>query len=170
MANNITNPIKGSRLPTGLNVMGVYQLRNVVNGKLYIGSSTMLRKRRNRHFDQLRHGKHHSIYLQRSYNRYGFDKIVFEILEIIEDQSILIQREQYYIDQFKPKYNMCKKAESTTGFKMSAKTRKKMSKSHTGLHRSFEHRKALSKALIGHVISIETRQKLIDAWKRRKAI
>lgn len=37
---------------------GIYQIRTLVNGKIYVGSSVNLRARRNRHFSNLRRNEH----------------------------------------------------------------------------------------------------------------
>jgi hypothetical protein len=51
----------------------------------------------------------------------GHSKFNLEILEYCSKKD-LINREQYYIDLLKPKYNICKTAGSMLGFKHSAKT------------------------------------------------
>ena len=58
--------------------------------------------------------------------KYGYAAFRLEILEYCDDK-ILLQREQYYIDKLKPKYNILKIAGSSLGFKHSIKTRKQMS-------------------------------------------
>ena len=58
---------------------GVYQIRNTVNGKVYIGSAKHFNKRKSQHFHYLKTNKHHSQKLQRSYNKYGIQNFVFEI-------------------------------------------------------------------------------------------
>ena len=76
---------------------GIYQIRNLVNGKVYVGSAVNLQHRRREHRSDLRNGTHHSIKLQRAYNKYGESSFAFEILEYVEDRNQLIEREQYYI-------------------------------------------------------------------------
>jgi len=56
---------------------------------------------------------------------YGFDKFSLEILEYC-DPKFCIQREQYYIDLFKPEYNILPTAGSNLGFKHSEETLNKM--------------------------------------------
>lgn len=76
---------------------GIYQIRNLVNGKVYVGSTVNLHRRALAHFNKLQHHNHHSIKLQRAYNKYGLDKLTFEVLEYVEEENLL-EREQYYID------------------------------------------------------------------------
>lgn len=93
---------------------GIYEIRNKVNNNIYIGSAVSLFDRKNLHFSQLKRGIHHSIILQRAYNKYGKNNLVFKIIEEC-DITILIEREQYYIDTLNPLYNVCKIAGSSTG-------------------------------------------------------
>lgn len=72
----------------------------------YVGSTKNFRKRKNVHLNQLRHNKHHNRFLQNCYNKYGEDSLVFSIIEEIDDQSILLEREQYHIDATKPDMNI----------------------------------------------------------------
>ena len=73
---------------------GIYRIVNKVNGKYYIGSSIDIEKRYKRHINELRQGKHHSILLQRAYNKYGEVEFELEILEIINDANLVKVREQ----------------------------------------------------------------------------
>ena len=52
---------------------------------------------------------------------HGYENFNLEILEYC-DKSILIEREQYYIDLIKPEYNILTKAGSSLGFKHSPET------------------------------------------------
>jgi group I intron endonuclease len=40
---------------------GIYKIVNIVNDKIYIGSSSALTSRNKEHFKNLEKGKHHSI-------------------------------------------------------------------------------------------------------------
>lgn len=80
----------------------IYRIRNISNNKIYIGSAVNARVRRNRHVADLRKGIHHSLLLQRSWNKHGEDNFVFEILEEVIDKNKLLEREQYYINEFNP--------------------------------------------------------------------
>jgi group I intron endonuclease len=52
-------------------------------------------------------------------------KFSLEILEYCKPEDA-IKREQYYLDFFKPEYNILKKAGSTLGYKHTEETRLKM--------------------------------------------
>lgn len=112
---------------------GIYVIQNLVNDKMYIGSSINTRKRKNRHFSELKRGVHKNRKLQSSYNKYGKDNFSFRQLETVEDKSSLIEREQYYIDTLKPELNINLVANSSLGVKRSEDTKEKVRQANLGL-------------------------------------
>ena len=109
---------------------GVYQIKNIVNNKIYIGSSKNIKKRFGNHKWSLRKLRHDNILLQNSWNKYGENVFEFSILEVCEIH-ILIEREQYYLDLHKPfdrmvGYNLCPIAYSTSGYKYSEESKEKI--------------------------------------------
>lgn len=111
---------------------GVYQIKNIVNGKRYIGSSSDLQARRRYHFGRLRRGVHSNAYLQHSFDKYGEKAFVFEILEFVEIDKLLIS-EQKLLDT-NPEYNLVMIAGPMfrLGSKNSPEHRAKISKALTG--------------------------------------
>src|ERR1700675_1839406 len=92
---------------------GIYKITNIVNGKFYIGSSKKIEERWAWHKQYL-NGKYHiNPKLQHSWNFHGEDKFIFEIIEEVEPNEILLlEKEQYYLDLLKPHerevgYNIC---------------------------------------------------------------
>lgn len=82
------------------NQCGVYVIRNIENGKMYIGStSNSFRKRWETHRKRLRENKHHSAHLQSSYNKYGKDCFEFQIIEVTSPDKAR-ERESYYISLY----------------------------------------------------------------------
>ena len=79
--------------------MGIYQIRNLVNNKIYIGSTEDLFYRLGRHLSHLNRKKHENSYLQRAWSKYGQDNFVFEILQFEEDKVNLRESEQRYLDE-----------------------------------------------------------------------
>ena len=59
---------------------GIYKIENLINGKIYIGSSVDLLGRKNAHFSQLNRNIHGNKKLQNSFNKYGKDNFNFKIL------------------------------------------------------------------------------------------
>ncbi|TLN02287.1 DUF2087 domain-containing protein, partial [bacterium] len=65
--------------------MGVYQIRNTVNGRIYVGSTTNLEGIRNSRMFQLRMGKVvFSRELQKDLDQFGAGSFEFSVLEALE--------------------------------------------------------------------------------------
>lgn len=101
-----------------MTISGVYMIQNIVNGKMYIGSSKNINKRFIEHRLHLRKNKHYNTHLQRAWNKHTENNFKFIILEEISfDKSKLKNLEQKYLDIYKPYdheigYNMRKHANS----------------------------------------------------------
>lgn len=101
-------------------IMGIYAIKNTVNGKLYIGSSKNIKVRIKTHLRLLDNGCHHSAHLQRAWNKYGFSKFEVYLLKEIKDQELLLTEEQNYINKYdsansKYGYNIAPEANSVKG-------------------------------------------------------
>jgi group I intron endonuclease len=129
-------------------ISGIYKIINLKNNKIYIGSAKHLMSRKCTHFHNLKYNKHHNIHLQNSYNKYGKDNFIFEVLERCSEKE-LIFKEQYYIDTLLPDYNICKIAGNVSGRKHSLETIEKIRKANTGYKASDDTRKKQSLSKIG---------------------
>lgn len=105
---------------------GIYEIRNLVNGKRYIGSAVNFGNRWRQHAQSLTRGDHHSRVLQRAWHRYGPSAFQFNKLLACEKEN-LIMYEQAYFDAMSPEYNCAPKAGSQLGFKMPDEARARMS-------------------------------------------
>jgi group I intron endonuclease len=108
---------------------GIYKISNIINNHCYIGSAVDINGRWRTHKSNLKNGIHHSIYLQRAWDKYGEYNFEFSILEKCEDNK-LIEREQFYFDGINPEYNICKVAGSCLGVKFSKESCIKKSLNH----------------------------------------
>lgn len=90
---------KRKRISTEV-VSGIYCIKNIINDKVYIGSSKDIYKRWIQHKNSLSLNKHHCIHLQNAWNLYGEDKFEFKILEVCSEDS-LFNKEQDWYDYFK---------------------------------------------------------------------
>jgi len=82
---------------------GIYKITNEITGKFYIGSAKDIDWRWYEHKRDLRLKSHCNPKLQHSWDFYGEDKFTFTVLEEVEPtQEKLFEREQYYLDTFKP--------------------------------------------------------------------
>lgn len=87
-----------------MKISGIYIITNTVNDKAYIGSSVDIHKRWKRHLKDLKANKHHSIILQRAWNKYGEKSFTFSVLEKCSEENLL-NEENYYFKILKPEYN-----------------------------------------------------------------
>ena len=67
--------------------MGVYQIKNLKNGKVFIGSSKNLPGKENSTFFQLKMGSYYIKELQQDYKESGADNFVFEVLDYLEPKE-----------------------------------------------------------------------------------
>lgn len=104
---------------------GIYKITNKINNKFYIGSTINLYCRYYNHLKDLIKNTHCNEYLQRSFNKYGNDSFTFEIIATCP-KEYLLKLEQWFINNLKPNYNICKKAGNSLGYKHSEKTKSKM--------------------------------------------
>lgn len=77
--------------------IGIYIIKCTVNNKIYIGSSENIEQRFKNHKSMLINNKHHSIHLQRAFNKYGIKSFKKGILEECSS-TVLIERENYYLN------------------------------------------------------------------------
>ena len=129
---------------------GVYEIVNTVNGKRYIGSAYRVSKRWDTHKHQLRRGAHHSLALQRAWNKYGEEQFEFRLL-LICGRDMCRFYEQRCLDSFAPAYNIALTASAPmAGRKHSDATRAAMSKAGKGKPKSQAHREAIGKGQLGN--------------------
>lgn len=81
-------------------VGGIYKIENIIDGKIYIGSSVNIINRKQKHFWLLKKGIHDNCHLQNSYNKFGKESFIFETLENCNNED-LINKENYYIHKYK---------------------------------------------------------------------
>lgn len=115
-------------------ITGVYEIFNFRSGKRYVGSSSWCVQRRwDGHRNQLRRGVHHSILLQRAWNKYGEYEFEFNILLKCSPETC-IENEQKFINELNAcsplfGYNIRPVAGSPRGLKLSETSRNKISES-----------------------------------------
>lgn len=88
-------------------ISGIYQIKNLINGKAYIGSSNHLYRRYSDHVRHLSRNEHTNPKLQSSWNKHGMDNFEFSILEFCSI-DVLVDREQWYIDNYVPYFNIAR--------------------------------------------------------------
>ena len=140
---------------------GIYSIRNLINGKFYIGSALNIKARWAAHKSDLSRGIHTNSYLQRAWAKYGPEAFEFVVLEMVEPE-LLFEREQSWLDdsschRSKGGYNVSPTAGTCRGVKHTLETRQRMSAAKKG-------RPASNK---GKRISDEQRLALSERTKKR---
>jgi group I intron endonuclease len=178
-----------------MKISGIYKIQSKEKPeKCYIGSSVNIKYRKRRHLRQLSLNKHPNIKLQNHYNKYDKTDLQFTILLGCKKED-LIKNEQFFIDAYKPLFNICPNAgnhlgrkcsketidkirknsigkKNRLGMKNSIESNKKRSislignKNSLGIKQSSEHKRKISEALRGKKKSIETRNKHSETNKR----
>lgn len=87
-------------------VAGVYKLS--IGKHIYIGSSISLYNRLKQHRTDLKCDRHNNQYLQRAVNKYGFDKLKYEILIVLINTSVKALRtlEKDFIEYYNADLNL----------------------------------------------------------------
>lgn len=142
----------------------IYCIYNRINDKFYIGSSVDPNRRIREHLNQLKNESHVNKKPQNAFNKYGIENFTFEILchEIVKK---LLIKQQEFIDNLKPYYNISKSANAPmTGRNHSKETleRFKTRKTGKGIKKrawSEEARKNHLKARIGKKRSEEFKER-----------
>lgn len=62
-------------------ISGIYCIKNIVNGKMYVGQSGDIHQRWVTHRSDLNCGRHHNSYLQNAWDKYGEKSFEFYILQ-----------------------------------------------------------------------------------------
>lgn len=65
-------------------VWGIYMILNIINNKMYIGSSKNVKRRLQEHKRELRKGIHINKHLQNAWNKYGEENFLFKEIESID--------------------------------------------------------------------------------------
>lgn len=146
---------------------GVYCISSIVDGKQYIGSTSLLLLRWSNHRSELNRGKSGHPRLQEAWSLHGRASFEFTVLEYIEDKGKLKAREQYWVDKLNPEYNVCELTDSCRGVTRSAETREKLAAHRRGKklsQDSIQKREATKKAKVivyrrGFTLSKETKEK-----------
>lgn len=146
---------------------GIYKILNLADGKFYIGRAFNLNARWRIHKHALRHNKHTNSYLQNAWNIYGEDCFVFETVEEIIDISIIIEREQFWIDNTECcnrdiGYNLNPSAVNSIGYKHTEEAISKIRNNSIRL-------KLKPPSSLGRKLSVETRDKIGKANSKPKS-
>jgi len=116
------------------NKAGIYLWTHLESGKKYVGSAVDL-SRRLSYYYSLSALKRRDNYISRAIINYGYSSFSLTILEYIDifnlskdsAKTLILEREQYYLDTLEPEYNILNSAGNNLGYKHSEDTLIKMS-------------------------------------------
>ena len=145
---------------------GIYMIKNLINGKRYIGKSKNIKRRWYEHkssssmqYSDLKH----------DIKKFGIEKFKLEILEECPGDR-LDEREKFYISMLKPEYNIALGGQGSTGHKVSQETRKLLSQKAKKqwddlpeYEKQIRIKNNLKRPALGHAVSQATREKLRKA-------
>lgn len=130
---------------------GIYCWINKTNNKIYIGSASLLPKRLSYYF-QPAYINRIDMVITKSLLKYGLINFALAILEeTSKDKKEILEREDYYLNNFKPEYNILSKAGNSLGYKHTPETLLKLSLLNKGKKHT-----DLAKAKIGAASSAKT--------------
>lgn len=167
---------------------GIYAIRHVESGRVYVGQTVNLRLRRNHHRAQANSGKHCNTKLQRAWAKHGEAAFAFEVLELVAEVLDLSAREQFWIDRLDAVargFNICPAAGSALGRVMpdeekvrrsaaarlrgiTPAQREALNRGHEarrGVRLTPEHIAKVAAAQTGRTPSAETREKIAAALR-----
>jgi group I intron endonuclease len=153
---------------------GIYKLLNSVNDNFYIGSAVDLKRRKARHFSELRNGKHSNRHLQAAWNRYGEAAFSFIVLEhVAPGAALYVAEDKWMADHVGKKYcynigmaaiapmlGKCGVSSPTWGYRHTPESRAKIAAAGIGRPVSAETRAKRSAATKGRTVSEEQRAKI----------
>ena len=139
----------------------IYRITNMVNNKFYIGSAESFARREWQHKNDLKRNAHKNPHLQASWNKYGAEMFVFEIMEQIpEGEATLAWEDKWLRDCVGRKdcYNVNTLATSPrSGLTWSEKSKQQLSINRKGKHAGTAHYR------YGQTVSEEVRKKISAA-------
>jgi group I intron endonuclease len=120
---------------------GVYAIRHVATGRVYVGGTVNLRQRACDHERGLIAGVHRNSLLQAAWLTEGPGGFEFVVLEIVVSHADLLAREQHYIDalgayQGRGGFNLVPRAGTQLGLVMPEAAKASLSEQHKGMRAS----------------------------------
>jgi len=128
---------------------GVYAIRNLRNGRGYVGQSCRVESRLLSHLRALRRGTHINRHLQATFRKYG--EGAFEFRTVVICEPFELTRYEQGLVNVRGHYNICKKCVTSS----------------LGVTRTAETRARMSIALHGHTVTAESRARMSIAHRGR---
>ena len=155
-------------------LIGIYAIKQISTGVVYIGRSVNIDNRWRRHKSDLNCSRHHCLWLQRTWLKYGESDFEFTILEIIENKGDLRKKEAKWMNRYLNIFNGIQLSDKQGVLAHSKETKEKMSASQLKRFKnnpmkplSEKQKKQISLVHKGKVVSKETRKKQSISAKAR---
>jgi group I intron endonuclease len=87
-------------------MQGIYLVENLINGDYYIGQSKNINYRYKQHISHINHFAAKNYHFYRALKKYGVENFGLHIVELVNEESKLTERETYWYHLLNPKYNM----------------------------------------------------------------
>jgi group I intron endonuclease len=152
-----------------MDIGGIYNIVNLVNGKRYVGYTENLRHRKSQHKSSAKRLDINNYHLLAAYKKYGIENFKFEILEECEPESLVV-REDYWTTKLGSHLRTHGYNIKPTGTKSAhaIESRIKMSLKNKGRIKSEAERRNISKALKGRKLTKEWIEKMVSSRKGYK--
>lgn len=91
-------------------MMGIYIIKNEINGHTYVGSSVDIKKRWREHKARSKikskwYIETYYSHLYCAFRKYGIENFSFSVLEEVSEREKLLEREKYWYFVYNPEYN-----------------------------------------------------------------
>lgn len=90
-------------------LMGIYKIISNVTGEVYVGSSRSVANRIQKHMNDLTDRKHENKSLEELWHKHGPHTFSFAIVELINDERELLEKERFWIAELGGKQAMLNK-------------------------------------------------------------
>lgn len=142
---------------------GIYTIKNKLDGKMYIGQSVNINKRKAYHLWMLRSGNHFNPKLQNAFNKYSEENFEFKVLELCKFDEINNKEIQFIkkYNSIEEGYNICEGGNGSLGRILSDETKRKIAKANIGRIQSKE--AGVRKSVVGKILwsNIKYREKMM---------
>lgn len=149
---------------------GLYVITNQRSGKIYVGSSSDIRRRWRQHCRRLERGSHHCSHLLHAWKKYGAEAFEFTVLAFCDDEATRLRLEDALLST-SPKNRLYNTFRGAVGSIHTPATRARISASlkgrGAGQPKSAEHREAIGAAQRGKRLTEETKRKMSIAARGR---
>lgn len=147
------------------NMAVIYRITNMLTDDFYIGSAQSFERRVWQHRYDLRRGAHKNPHMQASWNKYGEDAFVFEVLEEVPEGEEVFEAENKYLHAYVGTHNCFNvnrdAVAARLGQVLTSQTKTRISESRKGKHAGEEHYR------YGRSVSEEVRAKISETQKGR---